>query len=181
MAGWGRHLAGEGYLVAVPDLPAWSDHARNGRAINDVVAWLVGNPPAAVEIDATRIGLVGFSAGGLATLLAAADNPRVVAWVGLDPVDRGGAGVAAVGRVGARPFIVTAEPSSCNGRGNAAAIAGAFGDRVTLTHVPGASHADAEWPTDWKARLFCGGTSDARHDLFVKYATESLKRAFSSQ
>ena len=27
MSGWGRLLAEEGFVVAVPDLPAWSDHA----------------------------------------------------------------------------------------------------------------------------------------------------------
>ena len=36
-------------------------------------------------IDTRRIGLMGFSAGGLATVLAAADDPRAALWVGLDP------------------------------------------------------------------------------------------------
>jgi dienelactone hydrolase len=43
------------------------------------------------------VGLVGFSAGGLATLLAA-DDPRVRVWVGLDQVDVAGKGVAAARR-----------------------------------------------------------------------------------
>jgi predicted dienelactone hydrolase len=34
MSGWGQHLAEEGFVAAVPDLPAWSDHVRNARFIS---------------------------------------------------------------------------------------------------------------------------------------------------
>jgi dienelactone hydrolase len=179
MAGWGRHLAAHGYLAAVPDLPAWSDHARNGRAINELLAWLPAHLPAGVSIDTNRIALVGFSAGGLATLLAAADNPNVRVWIGLDPVDRDGAGAAAAPRVTAQSFIITAQPSGCNANGNASAIALALGPRVTRASVPGASHADAEWPTDWKARFACGGTSDTRRALFAEHTIAALEQAFA--
>ena len=175
MAGWGRHLAQQGFLAAVPDLPAWSDHARNGRAVNELIAWLLAHPPASVPIDDERIAVLGFSAGGLATLLAAADNPRIRLWVGLDPVDRGNAGATAAARFTATAVVITAEPSRCNAQGNAAAIARALGDRVTAVAVPGATHADAEWPTDWKARLLCGGSSEARRALFVEHATRALR------
>lgn len=175
MAGWGRHLAAQGMVAAVPDLPAWSDHARNGRAINELIASLVAHAADGPPIDAGRIAVMGFSAGGLATLLAAADNSRIRLWVGLDPVDRKGAGAAAAPRLEARAVIITAEPSSCNAHGNATGIARAIGDRATVIAVPGATHADAEWPTDWKARLVCGGTSPERLALFVKHATDALK------
>jgi dienelactone hydrolase len=180
MSGWGRHLAGQGFLTAVPNMPSWSDQARNAHAINELVSWVVAHPPSGLSVDAGRVGLVGFSAGGLATLLAAAENPRIRAWVGLDPVDRDGAGAAAAARVTALPTIITADPSSCNAHGNASGIAQALGDRVTVAAVKGASHADAEWPSDWKARLFCGGTSAARLDQFVAHATEALRRAFGN-
>jgi dienelactone hydrolase len=36
MSGWGRSLASQGFAVAVPTLPALSDHRRNGRAINEL-------------------------------------------------------------------------------------------------------------------------------------------------
>jgi dienelactone hydrolase len=175
MAGWGRHLAQEGFLAAVPDLPAGSDHARNGRAVNELIAWLLAHPPATVPIDDERIAVLGFSAGGLATLLAAADNPRIRLWIGLDPVDRGNAGATAAARLAATAVLITAEPSSCNGQGNAAAIGRALGERVTAVAVPAATHADAEWPTDWKARLLCGGSSKARRALFVEHATRALR------
>jgi dienelactone hydrolase len=179
MAGWGRHLAGQGYLAAVPDLPAWSDQARNGRAINQLLTWLLVHPPDRRSIDPDRIALVGVSAGGLVTLLAGADNPGVRVWIGLDPVDRGGAGAAAAPRMAAQPFIVTAELSQCNAHGNASAIARSLAPRAAVVSIPGASHADAEWPTDWKARLACGGSSDERRALFVDRTTAALQRAFA--
>jgi hypothetical protein len=38
MSGWGWRLADEGFVVAVPTLPAGSNHRRNGRAINELIA-----------------------------------------------------------------------------------------------------------------------------------------------
>jgi dienelactone hydrolase len=92
MADWGRHLAGQGFAVAVPTLPAWADHARNGRAVRELIDWIPANVPTA-DVDMEHAGLVGFSAGGLATLLAA-DDPRAWVWVWLDPVDVAGKGAS---------------------------------------------------------------------------------------
>jgi len=49
------------------------------------------------QIETGRVAVVGHSAGGLATLLAAADNRHIVLWVGLDPVDSGDIGAKAAG------------------------------------------------------------------------------------
>ncbi|BCS32155.1 hypothetical protein TBR22_A13650 [Luteitalea sp. TBR-22] len=180
MAGWGRHLATQGYVVAVPDLPAWSDHARNGRALQALVASLLAWPPDAVPMDRARVALVGFSAGGLAALLAAADDPSVLVWVGLDPVDRDGLGVRAAARLRARAVVLQAEPSACNGRGNARSLVAALGDRVEVIRIPGATHVDAEWPTSLAARAACGGTDAGRRQAFVQAATDALERAFGA-
>jgi dienelactone hydrolase len=173
MAGWGRHLAAHGFVAAVPDLRAWADHERNGRAVRELIDTLLSAPP--MPIDAARIAVVGFSAGGLATLLAAAEDPRIRLWVGLDPVDRNGKGVAAAPRVKARPVIVRAEPSRCNANGNARDIERAFAGRVTVAVIDGATHTDPEWPTDWKARLVCGGDDGERRARFVDATTAALK------
>ncbi len=173
MSGWGRHLAGEGFLVAVPDLPAWSDHERNARAISELVDWLLAQPPLA--IDDRRVGVVGFSAGGLSTLLAAARNPRIRLWVGLDPVDRDGKGALAAQTVSASALILRATPSRCNAHGNAVGIERAFGGRATTVSVAGATHTDPEWPSDWKARLVCGADAPERRAKFVDAATAALK------
>ena len=59
MSGWGQHLAQEGFVAAVPDLPAWSDHARNGRFISDLCAYLCAGESWSQRIDPSRVGLHG--------------------------------------------------------------------------------------------------------------------------
>ena len=75
MSAWGRHLAKEGFVAVVPDLPAWSDQVRNGRFITELRAYLCADESWRQRVDPSRVGLMGFSAGGLATLLSAADEP----------------------------------------------------------------------------------------------------------
>jgi dienelactone hydrolase len=173
MADWGRHLAEEGFAVAVPTLPGWANHARNGRAIRELIDWIPANVPTA-DVDMEHAGLVGFSAGGLATLLAA-DDPRVRVWVGLDPVDVAGKGAAAAKRLSAFVLVLRAEPHSCNGHGNAQGIQAALTARSLCLMVTGATHADPEWPTDLLAEAVCGKSLEARRALFVRYATAALR------
>lgn len=173
MAGWGEHLAAHGFLAAVPDLPAWADHERNGRAVRELIDSLLSTPPA--PVDDRRVAVIGFSAGGLATLLAAADDQRIRLWIGLDPVDRNGKGADAAPRVKGRAVIIRADPSRCNANGNAAGIERALAGRATAIAVAGATHTDPEWPTDWKARLACGASDEGRRARFVEAATAALK------
>jgi len=180
MAAWGAHFAGVGYVTAVPDLPARADHARNGRAIGALVASLLAQPPQGLALDGNRVALVGFSAGGLATLLAAADDPRVRLWVGLDPVDRDGLGARAAHRFRGTAVILQAEPSACNGHGNARGLVESLDGRATVTRIAGATHVDAEWPTTRLARLACGGSDERRRQQFVAAATAALADAFTA-
>ena len=180
MADWGRRLAQEGFVAAVPTLPAWSDHARNGRAICELVDWLQARPDMRDLVDTRRIGLVGFSAGGLATLLAAADDPRVAVWVGLDPVDRDGQGMAAASRLKCPSLVLRAEPHACNAHGNAAGIVRSLGGENTCLLVIGATHTDAEWPTDGMAEWVCGKSSAERRAVFVRYALSALRAVLLS-
>lgn len=178
MAAWGAHFSGLGYATAVPDLPAWADHARNGRALSALVASLLAHPPQGLGLDRDRVALVGFSAGGLAALLAAADAPGIRLWVGLDPVDRDGLGARAAQRFRGTAVILQAEPSACNGHGSAKGIAESLGSRVSVTRIAGATHVDAEWPTTRLARLACGGSDERRRQQFVAIATAALDDAF---
>jgi len=180
MADWGRCLSREGFAAAVPSLRAWSDHARNGRTIRELVDWLQARPDIKDLIDTRRIGLMGFSAGGLATLLAAADDPRVVLWVGLDPADRDGQGAAAAARLKCPALILRAEPHACNARGNAALMAQALTADHTCLIVSGATHTDAEWPTDDMAEWVCGKSSPKRREVFVQYALAGLRAVLLS-
>jgi dienelactone hydrolase len=178
MSGWGQHLAGEGLVAAVPDLPARSDHIRNGRFVSDLRAHLCASEYWRQRIDPSRVGLMGFSAGGLATLLSAADDPSPAIWVGLDPVDHGGAGAEAAPRVKCRAVVLTAEPSACNGRGSARDIIAALPPCEHFS-VAGAVHVDAEWPTDWMAEAVCGRSKEERRGEFQRRATAALREALA--
>jgi len=180
MAGWGKMLAAEGFVVAVPTLPTLSDHPRNARAIGELTQWLCATLPYRDHIDAGRIGFMGFSAGGLSTLLAATDDPKVKIWVGLDPVDRDGLGLAAVPRLHAQCAILRAEPSPWNAQGNSRTLIEALGPRCQTFLIPGAIHIDAEWPTDAMAELACGKSSDQCRSDFVSHALAALKASLLS-
>jgi dienelactone hydrolase len=174
MSGWGQHLSKEGLVAAVPDLPAWADHARNGRFISDLREYLCASESWSRRIHSSWVGLMGFSAGGLAALLSAADNPGPAIWVGLDPVDHNGAGAKAAPRVECHAVVLTAEPSACNGHGNARNIIAAL-PRCEHFSVAGAVHVDAEWPTDWMAETACGRSTDEMRSEFRRRATAALR------
>lgn len=174
MSGWGEHLAKEGFVVVVPDLPAWSDHVRNGRFISELRTHMIKDKLWTVHVDPTRIGLLGFSAGGLSSLLSAADDPDLAIWVGLDPVDQDGLGARAAAVLKARALVLTSEPSACNGNGNALGIVAALPESAHFK-ISGAVHIDAEWPSTWLAELVCGRSTDESRAEFRWRATKALK------
>jgi len=178
MSAWGRHLANEGFVAAVPDLPAWSNHIRNGRFISDLRDYLCSGDSWRGRIDRTRVGLMGFSAGGLASLLSAADNPGPTIWVGLDPVDWNGIGTKAALSIDCRAVVLTAEPSSCNSHGNASNIIAAI-PRCEHIRIAGAVHVDAEWPTDRIAEAVCGRSTDEKRSEFHRRATAALHESLT--
>ena len=78
----GEALAAAGVTAVIPDLPYILNHWGNGDAIEELARKLetgaLGLPP----IDQSRLVLTGTSAGGLATVLAAAKLPHLAGWVG---------------------------------------------------------------------------------------------------
>jgi pimeloyl-ACP methyl ester carboxylesterase len=87
------------------------DHQRNGEAIAALGQAL--EPGGAIY--------AGFSAGGLAAWVAAANDPSALGYVGLDAVDNGGlAGMFADLDVPIRGVI--AEPGQCNTNNNFLAV-----------------------------------------------------------
>jgi len=178
MSAWGWYLAREGFVAAVPDLPAWSDHVRNGRFLTELRAYIGAGEVWRQRIDTSRVGLMGFSAGGLASLLSAAGEPAPAIWVGLDPVDRDGIGAKAAPLVTCRAVVLTAEPSFCNAKGNARGIIAAL-PRCEHFAVAGAVHVDAECPTDWLAQAVCGRSTDEKRGEFRRRATTALRKALA--
>jgi pimeloyl-ACP methyl ester carboxylesterase len=174
MAGWGQVLARQGFVAVAMDMPTLADYQHNGRSIDELIDALCSGAIVSCKVDAQRIGLVGHSAGGLATFLAAAENPKVKIWVGLDPVDRHGIGAAVGSRVGARAVVVRAPPSNWNQHGNATTLLKSLRQGGSDTIVEDAIHIDPEWPSDWTMEFLMGQTSEQRRDVFVHWAVGAL-------
>lgn len=110
MSGWGGLLASNGFIVAIPDLPAWSDHQRNSQAIRKLLDRILSKSLVTEPVPNGNAALMGFSMGGLCTLLASATNDQVRCWLGLDPVDAGRMGAEAAKQLQIPPR----NPSSAN-------------------------------------------------------------------
>lgn len=166
--GWGRHLASWGFIVAVPTFPG-STHATNGA----VIAKTAIAARAAVGAKASkRLGLLGHSAGGLATVLAA-ESAKPDAIVLFDPVDNADAGKAALANVCAPVLTLFANPGGCNKEGGWKAFGGNSKGPSTTVSVVGSTHCDGELPDRGVAcALFCGGGANAeRQVVLARYAT----------
>lgn len=165
LSGHAQALADAGVLAITPDLPCTFDFRCNARALAALVGALRAGGPFGQPVE--RVMLVGFSAGGLSSLLAA-ETPGVVGYVGLDPFDRVMSGeterlgLAAASRLRTEALLLRAPPSRCN----AEAVAAPWGPAMPALwrdeQVAGASHCDFESPTDWVCRLACGSTDPTR-------------------
>jgi dienelactone hydrolase len=163
-----QDLAARGVLAITPDMPCTFDFRCNASAIAEMVSLLRNT--ATFGSSNQRVMLVGFSAGGLSSLLAA-DTPGVVGFVGLDPFDRvlsnetERAGITASRKLATEALILRAPASRCN----ANAVAAPWGAELKALWrddlIVGASHCDFEAPTDWKCRLACGESDPARQLL----------------
>lgn len=159
-----RHAASWGFLVATPQLPSFSDHEVNAAFIADDLVPAID--------QGGGIYLVGHSAGGLESAIAAAAiQPN--AYVGLDPVDYEDMGAAAAPDVH-NALVLHGEPASCNADGNSAGWAMPSAWHVDVT---GASHCDFESDTESGCTLFCGDNDAARQELIQTYAVAWLVHA----
>jgi dienelactone hydrolase len=173
LAGHAAALAHEGFLAVAPDLPYLVDASGNARALAELVARLRRGdfaPPV------RRVVLVGFSAGGLAALLASGTD-AVAGYLGLDPYDRSDH----IGREFARTLripaaLLRAPPSACNASSAAASWAQAL-PRIELDRLfEGATHCDFEAPTDWICRLACGAPDTARQQAIHEELLRTVRR-----
>ncbi len=155
----GRALAAAGVIAVVPDLPNVMDHWGNGDAIVNLAHTLEQGALGLAPFERSRIVLVGTSAGGLASVLAAAKLPGIAGWVGLDPVDRTGSGIRAAAQLSSPAVVLLAEPSGCNLFGSGRSIAHAAPRLLRAEMIRGASHCDFESPTTKLCRVMCGESS----------------------
>ncbi len=161
----GRALAAYGVVAVIPDLPHVVNLWANGRALVELVGKVERGELTDLRLPRERIVLVGTSAGGLASVLAAAELPGLAGWVGLDPVDRTGTGLDAAGRVAIPAVVFLAEPSLCNLGSSGEAIAAALPARLRTVTVTGASHCDFEDPTNALCEAACGRSSPDVREL----------------
>ncbi len=177
MAGWGVLLAKNGFTAAVLDQPYWADHARNGKAIAELLQQIQSGAISLQPKPEGHTAVVGMSMGGLTTLLATS-QVKVDAWLGLDTVDSNSKGAAAARNLGIPAAVLLAEPSSWNAHGNARDIIAAFPNPPFVIKVRGASHCDTESPTDLAGGLVTGGTSIRRLAVYEEYLLAFFKSVF---
>lgn len=173
----GLALAAAGIVAVVPDLPSVMNLWGNGDAIARLVERLEAGELPSLPVERSRVVLIGTSAGGLATVLAAAQLPGIAGWIGLDPVDRTGTGAAAAARVSVPAVVMLAEPSLCNLVDSGRAIADALPRRLRTIEVADASHCDFEDPTNNLCRAVCGvsASEHTRERIRAEIVTTALE------
>jgi hypothetical protein len=155
----GQALAKVGVTAVIPDLPNVMDLWGNGDAIVDLVRKLEAGTLGDSPVASAQVVLIGTSAGGLATVLAASRLPGIAGWIGLDPVDRTGTGTDAAAQVNAPSIVLLAGASSCNLFGSGRNIARALPNLLRTIGWKDASHCDFEDPTNNFCRVLCGKSS----------------------
>ena len=180
MAGLGTDLANDGMLAAVLTQPSWFDHSRNAAAIAELARiGREGGWPIEPKGNG-KVGLVGFSMGGLTSLLAAAlISPTVDAWVGLDPVDFGGLGAAMAARVHAPGLTLLAATPPFKMHGSALGLLRTYAGPLQIMTVKNSTHCDVESPTDLLGQFACGWVKPGPQACFRATLRKFLQEAFS--
>lgn len=148
MQGLAAALARSGVRVATLDFcnatPWDGGHVQNSLDMQAL----------AHRLDARRVIYAGFSAGGLAAVIAARNDPSAIGVVTLDLVDTQGLGVRAANSLGKPLLGLTGEPTNCNASDNGRAVFAAA-DQAHVKHIAGAGHCDFEAPSDRLCELIC--------------------------
>lgn len=178
--GWARHLASYGYVVVVPGMPnplqpdqaVWSANIRT-IASNATNASLF--PQIAAKIDRTKIVYEGFSAGGLASTLAAkAQAPTLL--VLLDPVDNNNLGATAMPSICSPVLSFFTQPSACNNQMGWSAYASTGTGPFVRLGIKASTHCDGEDEARALCGTFCGGAAKpANRDNIRKYMVAYLE------
>ena len=148
MDGLATDLAAAGFATAAIDLcnmrPWDGAHRQNADDMRRVAA----------QLGSAGVLYVGFSAGGLAALLAASADAGSLGVVTLDLVDLDGMGELAATTL-SRPLVaLVGEPSRCNAQNNGLPVFAAA-PNAEIQRIKGATHCDFETPSDGLCRLAC--------------------------
>ena len=156
MVGWAEHLSSWGVEVLLPTLCHYNvfagvDHEMNGQNMKELAS-LHG---------ATNVLYAGHSAGGLAAIIAASQDPNASGVLGLDTTDTQGIpgvpdviGQSYAGNVTCPAFSIVGEASTCNADNNGLDLFSMM-DTAQAIKVVDADHCDFESPTDWVCESQC--------------------------
>ena len=173
-----RTFASRGFVALVPDMPCGAggcNHDANAMQLAALFDWAIAESADASSmlsgtVDATRLGLVGHSWGGLASHLATAMDARVRAVVLLDPNDDGTDGLDVASSITVPSLQLLAEVSgACNSAWEpAATYAAASAPKMQVT-VAGSGHCDPEEPGDSFCGFTCGSGDASTSTVFRRY------------
>lgn len=181
MQGWAQHFASNGYKTVVLSFVNSSifagNHDLNAQDLLGLASLLAGK--------GERIYL-GFSAGGLAALVAASQDSLARAYVGLDPVDGSGLASKALARISTQLstqlLFLWAAPGPCNANNNAKALVDDALARGSQTigqlSFDLASHAHFEYPYSADAGAFCGNRLSPKGTELMMAAIRSTVTQF---
>ena len=142
LASWGMPVA----TVTFCNSKLWAgNHDLNGA---DMVA-------VSQKVNHTQNIYIGFSAGGLAAMLAANLDENTLAFFGLDMVDHIGEGQNIASRMTIPLYGLIATKSICNAYNNGLEVY-EKSPHSTVMRVVDASHCHFEFPVDNKCSFFCG-------------------------
>jgi pimeloyl-ACP methyl ester carboxylesterase len=179
-SGNAAHLARQGFLVAVPE-------DTNPATLEGIVLQLIdaqrGNGfDQLPRVDPDRVGLAGHSAGGAASIGAAArlqkSGASVRAICLLDGVPWPNTWKLARELRGVEIASFRAEPGACNANGVMGNLMASLAlERVDFV-VTGSGHCDQENPSDMLCGAVCGGATQAHQRAFRDLMTLFFRQAF---
>jgi pimeloyl-ACP methyl ester carboxylesterase len=171
LRGWARHVASWGVTVATLDFchaqPWRIDYHKNGT---DMAAL-------AHHLRYEQAIYAGFSAGGLAAIIAGSFDKGTVAIFGLDPVDWRGRGTELAPKLTAPVYGLIGEPSPLNAWNNGTTIYRNAPDS-RLLKIREADHCMFEFPADPLCRLVGGKKPKHLARFQIKETILALATAF---
>jgi acetyl esterase/lipase len=170
-----HELVGAGFAVVIPDLPRLSGQAASARLLEALAKEIERSSNPQLSLGTQRIIFGGVSAGGGASLMAAAAFGNALGWIGLDPVDNAKGAAAAAPGMAARAFVIRAPASACNAESNFAPALALIPDLAQDRIEPRASHCDFESPTDAVCAVVCGAASPERQGAIRAAAVAAAK------
>lgn len=176
MTGWGHLLAQNSMIAVVPNLPAFADQGVNIRAIGQLIEIVHEADRLTKPSPTGDVALIGHSAGGFGTLIAASREKRTRCWIGLDPVDFNDHGLRAIKQLRIPGLMLLAESGAWNRHANALAWLNSADSDITALRIRNSTHCDPENPTSPLVRIVCGETDAERRAVYERYALAMLKQ-----